>query len=388
MAVDGRKPLLMHANSYDDPSILHASGFLAPDPFTYLERDGDRVILASALEAGRARTQSRATAVREMDEFGIQQLVRETKSWDDAYALALDRFLVEYGVREAAVPREFPLYLAELLRRRGVRLEIASDLDERRRRKTPEEIAAIEETQRATEAAFETASRLLRRAEVAKDRTLVLDRAPLTAERVRAAMEFTLLERGCVAEDTIAAGGAHAAQPHNVGSGPYRANEAIVIDIYPQSKRTRYFADMTRTVCRGEPSGELVRMYDTTLRAQEEGIAMVRPGVTGREIHERIEDLLYEAGYGTTREGQRRSGVASFIHGLGHGVGLAIHEAPVIGRSGVKALATGDVVTIEPGLYLDGFGGVRLEDILVVTDTGARNLTQAPKGLRLAEGVS
>jgi Xaa-Pro aminopeptidase len=363
--------------------MLHASGFLAPDAFAYLEADGQRVILASALEAGRARSQSRATAVREMDEFGIQALVREHGSWDEAYALALDRFLASYGVRETLVPRGFPLDLAERLRARGVRLEIASELEERRRRKTAQEIAAIEETQRATEAAFEAAARLLRDADVAGDRTLVLGGRPLTAERVHAEIERTLLDRGCVAEDTIAAGGPQAAQPHNVGSGPYRANEAIVIDIYPQSKRTRYYADMTRTVCRGEPPAEIARMYEATLRAQEEGIAMVRPGVTGREIHERIEDLLYDAGYGTTREQQRREGIPSFIHSLGHGVGLAIHEEPSLGRSGVKPLEPGDVVTVEPGLYLEGFGGVRIEDILVVTEDGARDLTRTPKRLRL-----
>jgi Xaa-Pro aminopeptidase len=380
---EARRALLLHASSYDDPAILHASGFLAPDPFSYLETDGQRLILASALEAGRARKQSRATTVREMDEFGIQQFLRETKSWDEAYAKTLDRFLRDYGVRDVAVPRDFPLYLAELLRAGGVGVTIAAELDEERRRKTAEEVHAIEETQRAAEAGLDAAVRLVRAAAVAPDGTLVLDGAPLTSERVIAEIELTLLARGCVAADTIAAGGAQAADPHNVGHGAYRANEAIVIDIYPQSKRTRYFADMTRTVCRGTPGPEIVRMYETTLRAQQEGIAMLRPGITGREVHERIEDLYFDAGYGTTREGRRRTGVPSFIHGLGHGVGLAIHEAPVLGRSGTKPLEPGDVVTVEPGLYQEGVGGVRIEDLLVITETGARNLTRAPKELRL-----
>ena len=155
------------------------------------------------------------------------------------------------------------------------------------------------------------------------------------------------------------------------------------MDIYPRSKTTRFFADMTRTVCRGEPSKEIARMYDVVRQAQDEGIRMLRPGVTGREIHERIEDVLFEAGYGTLREGQRREGVPSFIHGLGHGVGLEIHEAPSIGRGGTKPLAAGDVVTIEPGLYQEGVGGVRLEDMLVVTETGARDLTRSPRELRV-----
>ncbi len=375
--------LLIYADSYADADLLYASGFLAIDPFAYLEVDGQRVILTGALEAGRARKESSATAVREMDELGLQQLMRERKTWDEALVELLRRFLGEYRLRNALVPRTFPLYLADALRAKGVGLSIATDLAERRRHKSPEQVAAIERTERAAEAAFDEAVRMLHEADVAKDGTLVLRGAPLTAERVRAAIEAALLDRGCVTDDTIVAPGTQAADPHAHGSGPYRAGEAIVIDIYPRSKETRYFADMSRTVCRGEPSAAIARMYEAVLRVQELGIAMLRPGVIGTEIHERAEDMLYEAGYATTREGQRRDGVPAFIHGLGHGVGLEVHEAPGIGRAGTKPLEPGDVVTIEPGLYDPKMGGVRLEDMLVLTETGARNLTRSPKMLRI-----
>ncbi len=381
MTAAERLPLLLHADSYRSAEIYHASGFLAPDPFTYLERDGQRILLASAHEAGRARKESRATAVRELDEFGYQTLLVGGMRPEPAIAEVIGRFLQELGVRVANVPTTFPLFLADALRARGLTIQAAPDIAERRRRKREEEIAAIEAAQRATEDAFAVAVKMLRRATVARDRTLVLDGAPLTAERLRAAVELTLLERGCAGDGTILAPGPQAADPHQEGTGACRAGEAIVMDIFPQHKTTRYFADMSRTVSRGEPPSEIVRMYEAVRAAQEAGIAAVRPGITGREIHELVEDLLYRAGYGTLREGQRREGVASFIHGTGHGVGLEIHEAPSVGRAGTQPLEPGDVITIEPGLYLEGVGGVRLEDMLVVTGAGARNLTTSPKEL-------
>ncbi|MBM4420664.1 MAG: M24 family metallopeptidase, partial [Chloroflexi bacterium] len=161
--------------------------------------------------------------------------------------------------------------------------------------------------------------------------------------------------------------------------------ESIVMDIYPRSNRTRYYADMTRTVSKGEPSAEIVRMYEVVKRAQDAGIAALRPGVTGKEVHEMVEDILFAAGYDTLRPGQQHGKSdgppRGFIHGLGHGVGLEIHEEPSVGRSGTKPLVPGDVVTVEPGLYDPAVGGVRLEDMLVITETGARNLTRAPREL-------
>ena len=373
----------MRASSYDSADLLHESGFLAVDPFAYLDRDGERVILTSSLEAGRARKQSRATAVREVDEFGMQKLLKGGKSEDEANGDVLIGFLAAYSVREVAVPKTFPLFLADRLRAAGLRVSVAYDLADRRRRKTPQELRGIEATQRATEEAFDVAVRMLREAGLAKDRTLVLDGAPLTAERVRAAIEVFLLERGCAADDTIVAAGVQAADPHVHGSGVYRAGEAIVMDIFPQSKESRFFADMSRTVCRGDPPAAIVKMHEAVSRVQQEAEAMVRPGVTGRELHERAEDLLYEAGYGTTRDGQRREGLPAFIHGLGHGVGLEIHELPSVGRAGSQPLEAGDVITIEPGLYDPKIGGVRLEDMLVVTESGSRNLTRSPKALRI-----
>jgi Xaa-Pro aminopeptidase len=172
-----------------------------------------------------------------------------------------------------------------------------------------------------------------------------------------------------------------------IGTGPLHAGEAIVMDIFPQHKTTRYYADMTRTVSKGEPPAEIKKLYEITRRAQDAGIKALRPGVTGREVHEIVEDIIWEAGYDTLRPGQQRPGNGGeprgFIHGTGHGVGLEIHEQPNVGRSGTTPLAPGDVVTIEPGIYLPELGGVRLEDMLVITETGSRDLTRAPRQLVL-----
>jgi Xaa-Pro aminopeptidase len=157
------------------------------------------------------------------------------------------------------------------------------------------------------------------------------------------------------------------------------------MDIFPQHRETRYFADMTRTVSKGTPPDEIVRMYEVTRRAQDVGIAALGPGITGKAVHELVEDVIYEAGYETLRPGHKRRPddpiTRGFIHGTGHGVGLEIHEAPGVGRAGTKPLAVGDVVTVEPGIYDPDIGGVRLEDMLVITEDGARNLTRAPREL-------
>ncbi len=378
-------PLLLYGDSYRFPDIYHLTRFLAPDAFITLEHNGEIVMLTNSLEQGRAEKESRATRVRNVDELGQRELSADGVFGDDATATIIERLLREQGLTSCAVPRYFPVALADRLRAQGLTLTVAVDLDERRRIKREDEIEALEVTQRATEGAWELGVAALRRAEIRTDGVLALDGEIFTAERLRAIVESALLEGGCLAESTIVAPGRQAADPHMIGTGPLRAREPIVMDIFPQDKRTRYYADMARTVSRGEPSPEIARMYEVVRRAQDAGIAALRPGITGREVHELVEDIIFDAGYDTLRPGQKRRPddpvVRGFIHGTGHGVGLEIHEAPSIGRSGTKALQPGDVVTVEPGIYDPAIGGVRLEDMLVITAEGSRNLTRAPRQL-------
>ena len=379
------QPLLLYGDSYRFPDIYHLTRFLAPDPFITLEHAGEIVLLTNSLEQGRAEKESRATHVRNVDELGQRELSAAGVFGDAATAAIIERLLRERSLEGCAVPGYFPMALADRLREQGLTLTVASGLDARRRTKRPDEIEALEAAQRATEEAWALGVAALRRAEIRPDRALVLDGEAFTAERLRAIVESALLERGCLADSTICAPGTQAADPHQLGSGPLRAGEAIVMDIFPQDKRTRYYADMTRTVSRGEPSPEIVRMYEVVRRAQDAGIAALRPGVTGREVHELVEDVIFDAGYDTLRPGQKRRPddpvARGFIHGTGHGVGLEIHEAPSIGRAGTSPLQPGDVVTVEPGIYDPDLGGVRLEDMLLITEEGSRDLTRAPRQL-------
>src|SRR6267142_5836960 len=377
--------ILFYADGYKFPDVYHVTRFLAPDPIIALEQDGEVVIVANSLEEGRARKESRAREVFNIDKFGAKELAGKGITREELDAEVIKRLLDSRGLRRVAVAPYFPLGMAERLRGLGVEVVIDRGISERRRTKRPDEIAALEATQRATEDAWERGVDALERATVRRDGTLELDGKPFTAEGLRAVVEARLLELGCVSEGAIIAPGKQAADPHMVGSGPLRAGEAIVMDIFPQSKTTRYWADMTRTVSKGEPPPEIAKLYEVTKRAQDAGIKALRPGITGREVHELVEDIIWEAGYDTLRPGQQRSknggAPRGFIHGLGHGVGLEIHELPNLGRSGTGPLAPGDVVTVEPGIYLPELGGVRLEDMLVITETGSRNLTRAPREL-------
>lgn len=378
-------PLLFYADGYKFPDVYHVTRFLAPDPIIALEENGEVVIVASPLEEGRARKESRAREVFSFDAFGAKEIAKTAETREELDAEIIKRFLSSRGARRVAVGTYFPLGMAERLRAAGIEIVVDRALSDRRRAKRPDEIVALEATQHATEDAWARGVDALRRSTARKDGTLELDGEPFTAERLRAIVESRLLELGCVSEGAIIAPGKQAADPHMIGTGPLRMGEAIVMDIFPQHKATRYFADMTRTVSKGEPAPEIAKMYDITKRAQDAGIKALRPGVTGREVHELVEDIIWEAGYDTLRPGQQRSknggAPRGFIHGTGHGVGLEIHEMPTVGRSGTKPLAPGDVVTVEPGIYLPELGGVRLEDMLVITETGVRNLTRAPRQL-------
>ncbi len=378
-------PLLFYADGYRFPDVYHLTRFLAPDPIVALEQGSEVVIVASSLEEGRARKESRATEVVNLDAFGLRELSAQGIEGDELMATIIGRFLGSRGITTVRVPAYFSIGLADRLRAAGFELVVAIDLKDRRRAKRPDEIAALEQTQRATEDAWARGVDALRRATARKDGRLELDGEVFTAERLRAIVESRLLELGCVSEDAIVAPGPQAADPHMSGSGPLGVGVPIVMDIFPQHKRTRYYADMTRTVSKGEPPAEFVKMYEITRRAQDAGIRALRPGVTGTEVHELVEDIIWGAGYDTLRPGQQRSKPGGlprgFIHGTGHGVGLEIHEAPSIGRSGTQPLAPGDVVTVEPGIYVPELGGVRLEDMLVITEDGARNLTRAPREL-------
>jgi Xaa-Pro aminopeptidase len=283
-------------------------------------------------------------------------------------------------VRRVRVPGSFALGLAAELDELGVRLEVEPDpFWPEREVKRRDEVRAIEASLRAAEAGLEAGLAALRACRIGRDGYLRRDGRRFTAEDLRAAVNTRILADGCVPSHTICAPGDQAVDPHEEGRGPIRAHTPVVMDIFPRSESTGYYGDLTRTVVRGRASPRLHEVYALVHEGVRLGHRSIRAGVQGRDVHASIQALFDRRGYTT---GVRDGRMQGFFHGTGHGLGLQIHEAPSIGKR-PSVLRAGHVVTVEPGLYYLGLGGVRIEDVALVTATGSRNLTRVPKVLEV-----
>ena len=383
---EGQNLLIIGAPEHD-ANAYHLSGFLAPDAVICLRVAGKKYLAVSSLEYGRAEKQAPVDELLSHEELGIIELARELKSGARAYGAAVANLLDELGASDSpiVVPADFGVGFADELRARGITLTPDGKLfDGLRRAKTEEEISNIEKTQNAVEAACVLAVDILKESGINEDGTLEWRGETLTSELLRAEIDVELLRRGCAADGTIVAGGPQAADPHERGHGPLKAGESIIVDIFPIDISTRYYSDMTRTFVRGEPNEGLQEMYDAVLASQEAALSTIRAGVNGKDVHSEVAEVLHEAGYKTNVHDQQEGKplTEGFFHGTGHGVGLEIHEAPRVSLADVE-LVPGDVVSVEPGVYDPNVGGVRIEDLVVVTEEGCRNLTKFPKEFRI-----
>lgn len=374
---ESQRATVFIAASESDSNLYYTTKFIAPDPFIYLEIKGERILVMSDLEMDRAKSQSsvdRVLSYSEIEGRAKREGIAEPGTVEVVHIL-----LREAGITQILVPANFPFGHAVKFQSLGYQLHSKRDpFYEQRMVKTAEEVRYIEIAQRATEQAVAAAHDLLRQASIKKDQ-LWFEGAALTSERVKKFINVALMENDCVAQHTIVAGGEQACDPHNEGSGPLPAHRSVIFDVFPRSASNRYFADMSRTVVRGTPSSELKRLYQTVLDAQEEAITKIKDGADGQRIHQGICARFEKAGYKTGLVDGRMQG---YFHGTGHGVGLDIHEAPRISRTG-SLLQEGHVVTVEPGLYYPGLGAVRIEDMVLVTKDGCRNLTNFPKVFEL-----
>jgi Xaa-Pro aminopeptidase len=372
---------LIIAASEQDSNLYYATRFLAPDAFIFLQSQSKKSLLMSDLELDRAKVQATVDEVLSYSDYEAKAKAELGAAPTPIQTLSL--LLRERGVTRLLVPATFPLISADGLRAAGFTVEAQADpYFPERLVKRPDEIAAITTAQRATEAAVDGAIHLIAASRVKGDLLMTAGSGadvPLTSERIKQVINLKLMELGYVAQHTIVACGRQACDPHNEGSGPLRAHQPIILDVFPRSSDTRYFADMTRTVVKGRASDGQKRLYDLVRQGQELAIGRVKAGADGQAIHEAILELFEKAGCRTGLIDGRMQG---YFHGTGHGVGLDIHEPPRISRSGSR-LETGHVVTVEPGLYYPDIGAVRLEDLVVVTETGCTNLTTFPKVLEV-----
>ena len=355
-----------------DANQRYLSGFGAPDAFATLYTKGETHLLVRNLERALARKESRANSVAGHSDFGGKELAAEYGPTRAEYRV-LKRFVGEHAVESVAVPSSFPIGIADGLRELSVVVTPDHDqvIDSIRSIKTAPEIESIVAVQRATERAMHRVEEMLQSASIDGDR-LFHNSAPLTSECVKEEIDITLLREGCLAQESIVACGSDGAEPHNRGAGSLRPHEPIVVDIFPYDRTSKYFADMTRTFCVGEPTDTAQQWFDLTKEAQAIALDMLGPGVTGEEVHGAVCEVYENAGIPTLRTDEGTE--TGFIHSTGHGLGLELHEAPRLG-TGAGELKPGHVVTVEPGVYDPEVGGFRIEDLVVITEDGIDNLT-------------
>jgi Xaa-Pro aminopeptidase len=317
------------------------------------------------------------------EEYGADELIAQGLSYAELRREVPMRAAEALGVTSAVVPETFPVWLADALRAKGIELTVDGNFfDERRRVKNEQELAGMRRAQRAAEAGMDAARDLLRRATETGGGALELEGSPLTVERVKIAMSEAFVRRGATADEFIVAPGAQGAVGHDMGSGPINAGVPIVIDIWPRDNESFVYCDMTRTFVVGEVPAQVAEWHRLTKEALDRAIADIKDGADGRSIFDGTCEIFEAAGEPTQRTKEPGTTIADgFFHGLGHGVGLEVHEEPGMGLAAKDSLRAGDVVTVEPGLYRQGYGGVRLEDLVLVTENGAENLTQYPYDL-------
>ena len=368
-------PKLIIAASDHDADMLYATGFFVPDPFIFLEQGGRKTAVLSDLEIDRGRKEAQVDEV-----VAYSEISRRLKNGAKAgFAVHAAEFLRERKVRRAAVPAAFPLGLAKTLERlSGVKLVPTAGLFwPERERKTAAELRHLRAANAMTEAGLARGLQVLRAAKIGPGRALRWQARPLTSEILRAEIDSAILRAGGVPANTIVAGGAQACDPHERGRGPLRAHELIILDVFPRAAGSGYFGDLTRTVVRGRASDAQRRLWETCLAGQQRALQAIRPGRRGIEVQDEVRAFFKNEGYPTEQRDGRWTG---FFHGLGHGLGLDLHELP---RIGATRFQPGQVFTVEPGIYVPGVGGARHEDVVTITARSHRLLSSFPKELEI-----
>ena len=362
---------LLFDSGVRSPEMRHEISEPVADPVVFMDAGGKRIVAGPSLEADVFAT--REDVVDEFwtyDELGYQEILADESIPTDLVRPELVvRALARLEVNEVIVPPTFHVQVADLLRARGVEVVVdATDWAARRRRKAPWELEGTERAQRAAEIAMLTAARMLRDAEPTPKGGLRFEGEILTAEWVRESMAAMLSQQGADSEEIIVQSGDACLRGHDLGTGPILPNESCIIDVFPRDRRTGTFSDMTRTFVPGRPSDQIVKLHQQCREALNLAFEACRPG--SDDLYTRVADFFHGHGHSSqlhpSDPPQHNQG---FFHSLGHGVGLEVHERPYLGRRS-DALVPGDVVAIEPGLYYEGVGGVRLEDTVLITDDG------------------
>jgi Xaa-Pro aminopeptidase len=375
--------ILLYGDTVRYPSMRHEVPLEIIDPFLFVARDENTFVLSNSLEAERIKNALPEAELLVADELGLFELLHDGVQRDEAELTVAIRALRRWGIEQAVVPSDLPVAIADGIRAAGVEIEVNGPAVERRRRiKSPAELSGIRRAQDAAEAGMAAAEQLIREAEPDGEH-LRQAGEPLTAERVRAAIRSVCAAAGCPTPPDIMVVSALSGGGHDPGSGPLPADLPITVDVWPRDEVSGCWADMTRTFVAGRITEPVAELCAVVLESLEAARSAAGPGITGQALYELAAEVIERAGHPTqrTREpGQRLT--HGFYFSLGHGVGLEVHEPPLLGLAGTDPLLAGDVIAIEPGVEgVDGIGGVRFEDLLLITDEGCETLTRYPYDL-------
>lgn len=371
--------LLIVADSDHDANMLYAVRMFVPDPFIYLRLKGRCHVVMSDLEIDRARDHANHCNV--ISWAGCGEQLRKNGVKEVTTARVIRHIVRQHGVKTLIVPATFPLGLAEELRALKLSLKVRHGLFfPERERKTAEEVKKISAALIMAEVGLAEGIQALKSSKIGHNRKLVYRNSPLTSEKLRAIIDTAILQAGGCPANTIVAGGQQSCDPHERGHGTLRAGEPIIIDVFPRSQKTGYYGDITRTVVKGRATEAVRGLFDAVETAQGIAFQHLRRSAKTSDVHNKVREFFDSRGF---RTGQHNGRMQGFFHNTGHGLGMDIHETPRLGPASKGRLAPGHVVTIEPGLYYPGIGGVRLEDVAHVTGNGPHNLTKFEKALEV-----
>jgi Xaa-Pro aminopeptidase len=374
--VHARLPRLIFASSEESADLLYATKFSVPDPVLFLNQHGKTTVLLSDLEIDRGKKEAKVDEVLALSAF--ERPLEKRRKGKPPIEKTIASFLRQRRVWKAAVPYNFPIGLANGLAREGVTVVPIDGLFwSEREFKTDQELQLIRRAIRITEVGLARGIEVLQAAEITSGKKLRWGGTTLTSEKLRAEIETAILHAGGMPTNTIVAGGEQACDPHNLGSGPLKADSLIILDVFPKDARSGYYGDLTRTVVRGKANEAQRALWWTVFESQKMALQSIRPGGSGAAAQKEVSEFFRQKGYPAELRDGRWVG---FFHGLGHGIGLEIHEQPRIARTRFKP---GQVLTVEPGLYFPGIGGVRIEDDGVVTDKGFKVLSKFEKRLEV-----
>jgi Xaa-Pro aminopeptidase len=360
-------------DSTKNPDLKYNLKLDIGDPVFWIDLGRKKYLFLDCRESGYFKSKNRDLTI---EVFELEKLIEEA---NEKYAEIKPSYRLVYHIfkkfallnKTITVANDFPIHLADFLRNKKVKINPIANLYEQRKVKDNDEIKKIRGSLKANQTAFRKIEEILRRSVIKKNRIYFKNKI-LTSEFLKKEAETELFMNGMITpEEMIISSGGQTAFPHHTGEGPIIPNAPIIVDIFPKNYKTGYFADMTRTYVKGQPTEKMVKLYETVKKVQTETIKLVRPGIKCKKIHEGVVNMFHAAGYD--------HGETGFMHGTGHGIGLEVHEAPGINSSGDETLRPGNIITIEPGLYYPDIGGARIEDVVLVTDKGYEVLTNYPK---------